>query len=377
MGSVSLTNDTNFADWLQAIQDHVGSSQLGDAGACPSGEAASEANWQEKLVAALLAPMDAPPLPDVVYPGDCVAISVGRDVPGSCAMVAALVDLLAAQGVKHSDIKVLGKVATSAVDDTQVCRIEHQADDQESLAMVGVSRHNFPIYLNRHLVEADVVIPIVLMNRDEALTLSGSIYPMWSSAETQDRLRGHQAEQSEEAKEAENLVCPFLMVGVIPTPGGEQGEVVAGLRQAVQHYAKHRLKTLWTTAPAQHAAVLATLEAHYELGLWDRLRRAIENAAALSADLAPIILLLAPGVGGSSQPRGSAKKRSGEKSRLIQIVEEVTRQRPIFLASDLDSNEVEELGIGVIDSLAEFKKLIQRSPELAVIRDADRWRIHE
>lgn len=350
-----------------------------------------EANWSAKLAAALQAPLEAAPLADAVYPGDTIAISVGPDVPGSHELVEALLGQLTAHGVRAQDIRILSAAGSrvphgsahseddglSASSADGARQIIHRADDQESLSMVGVSRHNHAIYLNRYLVEADVVIPIVLMNRDEALTLSGSIYPMWSSAETQERLRGQHVEQSEEAKEAESLVCPFLMIGVVPTPGGETGEVIAGVRGAVQHYAKQRLKSLWTAAPASHAAVLATLEAHYDLGLWDRLRRALENAIALSAEQAPIILLLAPGVAGSGSARSGTKKRNAEKARMIEVIEEATRYRPIFLASELDVNEMEELGLGAIESLAEFSKLIQRYPDLAVIRDADRWRIHE
>lgn len=385
LGLKSLTNESNFENWLDAINDRDGVSIVGAASGEHSGGVQSDAAWRQKLIAALQAPMDTAPIVSLVYPGDSVTISVGPNVPGSAALVETLVELLVAQGVRPADIKILGgtagkgssEVGDVALSENQVGWIEHQADNQEALAMVGVSRHNFPIHLNKCLVEADVVIPIVLMNRDEALTLSGSIYPMWSSAETQERLRGNQAEQCEEAKEAENLVCPFLMIGVIPAPGGENDDVVAGLRQAVQHHAKQRLKALWTTAPAAHAAVLATLEAHYDLGLWDRLRRALGNASSLAADQAPIILLLAPGVAGSKPSRGTARKRSGEKARLIEVIEEATRHRPIFLASDLDSSEVEELGLGAISTLEELQKLLKRSPELAVIRDADRWRIHE
>jgi hypothetical protein len=385
LGSKSLTNESNFENWLDAINHRDGVSIVGAASGEQSGGVQSDAAWRQKLIAALRAPMDTAPIESLVYPGDSVTISVGPNVPGSAALVETLIELLVAQGVRPADIKILGgtgfkvssEVGDVALSENQVGWIEHQPDNQEALAMVGVSRHNFPIHLNKYLVEADVVIPIVLMNRDEALTLSGSIYPAWSSAETQERLRGNQAEQCEEAKEAENLVCPFLMIGVIPAPGGENDDVVAGLRQAVQHHAKQRLKALWTTAPAAHAAVLATLEAHYDLGLWDRLRRALGNAVALTADQAPIILLLAPGVAGSKPSRGTARKRSGEKARLFEVIEEATRHRPIFLASDLDSSEVEELGLGAISTLEELQRLLKRSPELAVIRDADRWRIHE
>jgi hypothetical protein len=385
-----LPNESDFENWMQAINDRDGVSLIGAAENDRRRGTLVEASWRSKLTNALQNPLDAASLADMVYPGDCVAISVGPDVPGSEALVETLVELLVTQGVRHADITILGGTNLFAAAEphlaapvenqgleNQVRLVAHRADDQEALAMVGVSRHNFPIYLNKHLVEADVVIPLVLMNRDEGLSLAGSIYPTWSSVETQERLRGHQAEQIEEAKEAENLVCPFLMIGVIPSPGGAQGEVVAGLRQAVQHQAKQRLKALWTTAPAAHAAVLATLEAHYDLGLWDRLRHALHNALALAADQAPIVLLLAPGVAGSRQSRTGGKKRSTEKSRLMEIIEEATRHRPIFLASDLDTNEVEELGLGAIATSAELRKLLQRSPELAVIRDADRWRIHE
>ncbi|MBL8891452.1 MAG: DUF2088 domain-containing protein [Planctomycetaceae bacterium] len=401
-----MPQEEKFKDWWRVLHEHRGAvlvgavaadtgSLLGESSesvsAAQSIDVSSAVDWSAKLAAALQAPLDAAPLADAVYPDDTVAISVGPDVPGSQALVEALVDQLTAHGVRPQDIRILnadgsrmrsGQAASttdssSSTSTDRPRQILHHADDQESLSMVGVSRHNHAIYLNRYLVEADVVIPIVLMNRDEALTLSGSIYPMWSSAETQERLRGHHVEQSEEAKEAESLVCPFLMIGVVPAPGGETGEVIAGVRGALQHYAKHRLKSLWTAAPASHKAVLATLEAHYDLGLWDRLRRALQNALALSAEQAPILLLLGPGVVGSGAGRGGTKKRNAEKARLIEVVEEATRHRPIFLASELDASEIEDLGLGAIESLAEFSKLIQRFPDLAVIRDADRWSILE
>lgn len=348
---------------------------------------ASSIGRRRQLSAAVRQPLDAAPLSESVYPGDTVAISIGPGIPDAADWLAALAAELLELGIRPADVSVFGMrrpatasnpsaVSVEAPALAELHWVEHQADDPQSLAMVGVSRHDHPIYVNRWLAEADVVLPMVLINSEEALTLAGSIYPSLSSIETQERLQQQEPEQQEESIEAENLVCPFLMVGIIPAPSGQGSEVVAGRRAVVQEHARQRLRELWTTTPAQHPAVLASIEATTSVGLWDRLHQALQNALTLANSQAPIVLLIADPAATANFALGHTnKKRSAPRRRFLELVEEVTRTRPVFLASNLDNSDVEDCGLGAISHWEELHRILERSPAVAWLRDADRWSI--
>ena len=367
--------------------------------------------FRQQLSSAVRHPLDAASLSESVYPGDTVAICIGPGIPHALDWLAALVTDLMELGIRPADIAIFGlpcpnqsKSATTPLPATETAAtvtnaaqepelqepelqqpelqwpelqwVEHHADDPQSLAMVGVSRHDHPIYVNRILAEADVVLPMVLINSEAALTLAGSIYPSLSSADTQERLLQQEPEQLEESIEAENLVCPFLMLGVVPAPSGQEPEIVAGRRAAVQSHARQRLRDLWTTTPAQHPAVLASIEATTAVGLWERLYQALLNALTLASPQAPIVLLIADPTATTHFSLGqSQKKRSAPRRRFLELVEETTRTRPVFLASDLEASDVEDAGLGAISRWDDLHRILDRSPTVAWLRDADRWSI--
>jgi hypothetical protein len=392
MRTMALENSVQTEDWMQVVLSHPGVERIGAGEGAMAEGGAAQSPWVDQLLAAVQTPLEGVSLKDSVYPGDTVAICVGPGVPGAAVIVPALVEWLLEHGVAATDMVVVDIPATASSGETEyravrgeasestlsIKQLHHQADDQKALAMVGVSRGNQPIYVNAQVAEADVVIPVVVMERDAAQTLAGSIYPGLSSAETQERLRGHDAELNQESLDAENLVCPFLMLGVIPAPGGDRGEVVAGVRSSLQAYAERRLAALWTTPAAEHAAVIATLEGYHEQGLWERLRRGLENAARVASPAAPIIMVLVhPGLVTPFAPVGSARKKNSERRRLMELVEETSRQRPVFLASTMAENQVETLGFGCIATAAELERLLARNSAVGLLRDADRWRIEE
>lgn len=393
MEVVGLTNELGEVEregWIERVEHHphvavvraVGhtSGTIEGRPSAASGELGSIAR-RRQLSSAVRAPLDSAPLSESVYPGDTVAISVGPGIPQAHDWLAALAANLIELGIRPADISVFGlrcppATGSEAEPFSELNWVEHQADDPQSLAMVGVSRHDQPIYVNRWLAEADVVVPLVLINSEEALTLAGSIYPSLSSADTQERLQQLEPEQLEESIEAENLVCPFLMIGILPAPSGQGAEVVAGRRAAVQSHARQRLRDLWTTRSAQHPAVLATIEATTSVGLWERLRHALQNALTLAHPQAPIVLLIADPLATANFSLGqSNKKRSAPRRRFLELVEEVTRTRPVFLASGLEGSEVEDCGLGAISRWEDLHRILDRSPAVAWLRDADRWSI--
>ncbi len=386
-----MTKQLLSGDWLSVVRQHSAVEEIVGAGASDRAVVLSATDWRVQLADALESPLDAIALRDTIYPGDKIAISVSGGVPGVSVILPALIEMLVSHGIRPEDIAVFSPLSAESFQasrgiseesgpaeqapELQVQHVEHQTDEQQAMAMVGVSRHDQPIYLNRHLAEADVVLPIVLMNRDERQTLANSIYPALSSAETQERLRGHDAEQDLEAQDAENLICPFMMIGVIPIPGGERGEVVAGIRHSIQDFAQRRIEELWTIRPAEYPAIVATLERASGVGLWERLRLGLTNAVQMVTDHAPIILILDEKGFLPGSLNASNKKSHRERQRLMSELEEVTRNRPVFLASSHEASQVEELGFGHVGSQSELAKLMERIGTAALLRDADQWNI--
>jgi len=378
------------------------------APAAPSGtESASRLNaeWRQRLLTAVAAPVGGLPLRQTVYPGDRVAVVFGRGVSGVEPIALALLDLLREQGVRQEDIVIVGdptaKASAAAVlAGSPIQWVEHLASDSGSVALVGVSRDDHPIYVNRHLAEADVVIPVVRLCPDVAETLAGSIYPWLSTVETQDRLSGFDRQQQDESIEAEKLVCPFMMIGVIPAPGDEVGEMLAGLRESIQALASQRIHQLWTTQPANFAAVIATVDGGSSQGSWARLQRGLMNAARLADARGPIVLIaeaakLEAAVrevveDGSQSPPGelvdwSAGGEAGrsqvpldlgsDRRQLMACLEDLTRDRPVYLISRLDVDATEALGFGFLSEPHELSRLLDRGDRVALLRDADRWEI--
>jgi hypothetical protein len=62
---------------------------------------------------------------------------------------------------------------------------------------------------------------------------------------------------------------------------------------------------------------------------------------------------------------------------LIDLLEDTTRQRPVFLASTAAESVVEELGFGCIATAAELERMLSKNAPIALLLDADRWRIEE
>ena len=354
-----------------------------------------EERWRQCLFAALDCPLDAVPFRETIYPGDKVAIYLGKAVPRPDVLAGGLVTLLQQHGVLLDDIAIvceseaslgLANPLASAEGEQPVAvrQVIHRSEDTHEMAMVGVSRDDHPIYLNRWIAEADVVIPIVSLAADPHRTLANSLYPSLSSDETRERLRAQPNQAWEEALEAESLVCPFLMIGVIPLPGDLQGEVVAGLRDSLQGYAEQRLAATWTMPTQAFPLVVATVESATPANFWSQLKQGLQNAARLAEEQAPIVMVVdstesvvpvsPPDPDAQDPPQKTKGVKSKDRRELITLVEELTNHRPVFLAGALGETETENLGFGHIASPEELTRLLNRTPRVAWLRSADQWR---
>ena len=124
------------------------------------------------MAAALQDPVGYPPLARAVVPGDHVVISVDPSVPQAECLVAGVVRILKEAGVTPGDIAVLCLCAAEydmasarGLPDaaTEVKVVAHDPRDPSGLCYLAATKDAAPIYMNRHLCEADVIVPISLL----------------------------------------------------------------------------------------------------------------------------------------------------------------------------------------------------------------------
>ena len=218
------------------------------------------------VVAALQDPMGYPPLARAVVPGDRVVISVDPGVPQVPQVVTGVVRTLMSAGVNPSDIVVLtarGPEPEAAwarefpSPASAVTVIAHDPRDKAGLCYLAAAKDAAPIYLNRHLCEADVIVPINLLRPRAALGYAGihsGLFPTFSDEATRERFRvpssaTHAAEQKrrrDEADEVAWLLGLQLTVQIVAGPGNSVRHILAGLIQQVADRGLALVEAAWS-----------------------------------------------------------------------------------------------------------------------------------
>jgi predicted amino acid-binding ACT domain protein len=143
---------------------------------------------------ALAAPLEFPPLASSVVPGDRVAIAVDGAVPCAPGVVRGVVEALSATGVELEAISVV-----TADDVTSLrCRAEfaerdanapqfvvHDPEGANNLCLVGLRKNEGPLFVNRTIYDADVVLPIGCA-RLEGYGVFEGLYPQFSNSEAKE-----------------------------------------------------------------------------------------------------------------------------------------------------------------------------------------------
>ncbi|HWR40996.1 MAG TPA: nickel-dependent lactate racemase [Patescibacteria group bacterium] len=219
------------------------------------------------LRAALERPMDAPPLKELVKPGEKVAITVSditRAWQQMPVILPEILDTLNAAGVKDEDVTILiavgGHRQNTAAEFIQLCGeavcrrvrvLNHDAWDTENMVYLGKTSRGTEVSVNRIVAEADRVILTGGIIYHYMVGYGGgrkSIVPGISSIKTirQNHLlalgqtpgsgsnpnsasgitRG--GEDHEDMMEIAGFVQPDFIVNVVPNPDGQFAGIFAG-----------------------------------------------------------------------------------------------------------------------------------------------------
>jgi nickel-dependent lactate racemase len=372
---------------------------------CQSPHGVPLADPAAAVSAALAAPLEFPPLRKAVIPGDRVVLAVADGVPQAAAIVRAVVTDLIDAGIAAGDIGIVHSAREPAGggqlheglpaeyrDEIEI--VAHDPAHRDQLSYLAANERGEPIYLNRRLFDADVVLPIGCIRLDESpgyFGPSSSLYPTFSDTAAIDRFGTSPAEANpheiglrrREADEVAWLLGVLLVIEVVPAAGGRAMHVLAGNVDPVNRRGAELCRSAWAfDVPRRAELVIAAIEGGQDLQTWDSFARAIAAASRAVADDGAIALCTdleaPPGpalewIGRSRDlpdaMRHIRKEHSADAAAAHELGKALKRVR-VYLLSQLDEDVVEELGMAPISAASEIGRLAQRHSSCIVLGNA-------
>jgi lactate racemase len=353
---------------------------------------------------ALEHPRGFPPLRQAVVPGDRVVIPWDPDIPEAGRVLGAVCDVLTGAGVEAHSIRVLAAGAPRPGWDEDlppgVAGSSHEPDDRSQLAYLASTAQGRRVYLNRHLTDADCVVPVGLLGYDPVLGYRGPwgvIFPGLSDADTQRAYRaqasdgppdpGHARPALAESEDVSWLLGSQFHLGLVGGVGGLAG-VVAGLEAEVRAEGDRRLDAAWSFRAERRAGVVVVgigppgrptrvEDLAGGLATAGRLVRRGGKIVALSRAGGPIGPALQRLVGVADPRAGLAALRGAEGEPDYPAARQLARVlawADVYLLSALEADQVEDLAMIPLGRPAEALRLAVAADSCLIVSQADRTR---
>ena len=159
------------------------------------GSKRSTADVPKAAFAALQAPLDFPPMSAAIVPDDRIALAVDPNSPQLAEVIRGVLQAIAATDAGAVDIVFWDEATDQTIsllrqvvgDAATVSR--HQADVRSELRYLAADEAGDPVYLDRMVVDADFVLPIIsqrAMDRASQHDLTG-VFPSLADSATRNR----------------------------------------------------------------------------------------------------------------------------------------------------------------------------------------------
>jgi len=372
------------------------------AGAKPSTEKQS---IEAATRAALAEPLRYPRLTQAVIEGDKVTIALDRGVPHAAEIVRAIVAELLITAISPDDITILQADQTlpgdkfATADGRQIHVQLHNPTDRDKLSYLTNTRSGRPIYLNRLVADAEMVIPVGCFRGPEAWDyrgIFGGLYPTFSDADAQKRFRNahlldSRSEMFEKSQQEIELVGrqtgTQFTVQVVPQSGDASPIVLAGEAAAVAKRGAELWKETWNCeVPRAAELVVAALSGEGSQS-WAGVAKALATALEVVEDGGAVALCTE-----LAEPLGPAldlftkqedRDTAGEEIRKVRptdafaalLLSEAQRRVRVYLLSKLDTATVEDLGIAPVGEPADVARLALRRKSCIIVNDAQYTRV--
>jgi nickel-dependent lactate racemase len=370
----------------------------GEHVSCPTTPAdLAPSAFTQRTNALLDTPLEYPPLAASVVPGDRVALALDPSTPMWPIIAQALVERLETAGVERDGIQIVATRAPGpeelAAAPAGVALFVHEPERRESLAYLASTKQGTRIYLNRILVDADVVLPIGRIGTDLALGIRGpwsTVYPDLSeqprifsqSRGSQELTQAAANALAAEVDEVHWLLGSSFHLGVVPGVTGA-AEVFAGAAPAVRTAGERDYRHLW--GRSQHAdLVIAAVGSPDQPASWDELAAALSAAHRSVTHGGKIVVIVrlaqSPAqalqrLEGLEQPRQFfSALRGAELDPDYEAAMALGKARSaadMYLLSNWSEQETSDLGLTALEHPREIDRLIARGDSCLILNRAD------
>jgi lactate racemase len=376
-------------------EDHVVASWSGPAGL-------DAPRSLEALRGVLEQPSDYPALRQIVVPGDRLVIAFDQTIAPAQGVLSALIQTLDEAGVGPSSITVLAPRDDRGLEralPSGVSLFVNDPNDRGELAYLATTKLGRRIYLNRHLTDADVVVPVARLGYDAVMGYRGPwslLFPDMSDRETMRAYRSRPPRETvihprseaisnlEESFEVSWLLGSQFHVGLVPAASGIM-EAVAGRETTVRDTGLEALDRHWQFQAASRADLVvvgigqaglpATLE-DLAAGLLTATRLVRQGGkivvlSGVSGSLGPAL----QGLCGLDDPREATQWLRGHEADddylIARHLAQAVAWADVFLYSALPEQIVEDLFLVALESPEQARRLVAKSVACSFVSQAE------
>ena len=356
---------------------------------------------------ALAEPIDFPAFREAVVPGDRVVIALQPGVPSAAELIAAVWDVLVDRGVDPADVTILQpprldlrtepdpRSALPEVAAEAISWRTHDALEESELAYLATSSSGERVYLAKALVDADLVLPIGLVEFDAVLGYQGTAGGLFPALSNLEAIKRHGAIAHAEltpddsrtarvvADEVGWLLGVQFVLQAVRGSGSGLSHVMGGLSDAVFEEGKRLLRDGWRLELPQRAdLVLASVDAGPVGTDWADLIRAADAASKLATRGGRVVLLsdLKAGPGSLSDALAIIREsatieeaqqvlpalKSVDQPLAMRLLRVLSRCE-LFVLADVASELAEALFFNVVESEDEVRRLLATADRIAVL----------
>ncbi len=347
-------------------------------------------------------PVEFPPLALALIDDDHIAIAIEDGVPEANAIVCAVTRYLVEHGTRQEMITiVLGsdnqdwrdrlveELRNQELSDVKV--IKHEPTHHDSHGYIAASASADPIYIQRDLVEAEVVLPIYCIRTPDSPSASDKygMSPSFADATTQHRWNlawlddntHHLHLQEKLSHEVGWLMGVQFAIAVVPASDGSVSAILGGSPDPVFQRASELIRPLDAPKTTEHSLAIAFVEGDWTQQSWMNVARAAAHAD-MQLDANGIVVVctdlkhLSDGILqlGSDESEDQLQRQllssDLEDAFAAAVLSSIKSKRSIYLLSQLKSNQVENLGLAYIDSPLDIERLCREASSVCVMRSS-------
>jgi lactate racemase len=361
----------------------------------------------QEIASALAQPLDTPPIPDLVSPGEKVVILVDdhtRTTPADLVLPAMLEELRKG-GIREQDITIMITHGTHRFSTEEEVRNkvgnqiygririeQHDCTDEQNQVFVGITSNGTPVWINRLVIEADRCLGIGHIGPSPYAGYSGGVKLIVPGVAALDTINTNHSlvvlgfrefgridlPCRVDIEEAASFVKLDLVVNVILSQAEEVVSVLAGTPRCVYQEGVTQAKTIYEVACSGNYDIAIAGAYPYDIDLYQAVR-AVEYAEAAVCQGGSILLVSAcpsgPGEGEFYQLMADRQKKPEDFLRdvvrrngkvtfnvLGYALQRIKSEKVLYLLTDgIPKDQVEEMGFHHVSTLQEgVDELIKR-----------------